>query len=68
MQWENKVYSCGDAGGDVGKHWKPSKSIENTSNNYGKARFINAGMMAEMLESIENLQNRLKIQANTMEK
>ena len=30
--------------------------------------FINAGMLAEMLESIEHLQNQLKVQTNTMEK
>ena len=30
--------------------------------------FVNAGMMAEMLESIENLQNQMKIQASAMEK
>ena len=29
--------------------------------------FIKAGMLAEILESIENRQNLLKIQANTME-
>ena len=29
---------------------------------------LNARMLAEMLESIDNLQNRLKMQANTMGK
>ena len=29
------------------------KTIENTSKYYGKTRFINAGILAEMLERIE---------------
>ena len=42
------------------KCWKASetfKTNENTSKYYGKARFINTGMLEEMLKSIENLQN-----------
>ena len=42
------------AGGDVGKHWQPSKSIESTNKYNGKTRLNNAGMLAEMLESIEH--------------
>ena len=55
------------AGGDVGKHWKHSKSIGNQSKHNGKVMFINAGMLAEMLERIENIQNQLKILASKME-
>ena len=31
------------------------ETIENIKNLYGKTRFINAGMLVELLESIENL-------------
>ena len=53
------------------KCWNAAKTIktfENTSKYYGKATFINAGILAEMFERIENLLNPLKIQANIIEK
>ena len=45
------------------KCWKALtsiKTIEYTKNAYGNARFLNAGMLGEMLESMEILSNRLK--------
>ena len=33
------------------------KIIENSSKHYGKARFTNAGILADMLERIENNEN-----------
>ena len=37
---------------------KTFKTIENTSNCYGKTMFINVGVLSEMLGSIENLSNQ----------
>ena len=45
------------------KCWKALEAFKNnesTSNYYGKTMFNNAGMLAEMLESIEIIQNQLK--------
>ena len=39
------------------KALKTFKTIENTNKYYGKARFINAGMLAQLFESIESLLN-----------
>ena len=39
-------------------------TIENAKKYYGKTRFTNAGMLTEMLESIENLLQPLEIQRN----
>ena len=41
-----------DACGKVRKHCKPLKPLE--MKYYGKTMFINAGMLAEKLESIEH--------------
>ena len=52
------------------KCWKAlttDDTVENKKEYYGKARFINAGMLAEMVESIGHLLKPLKIQRNTLE-
>ena len=53
------------------KRWKALNTcttIENTKKYYGKPRFIDAEMLAGMLESIENLLKPLQIQRNMVGK
>ena len=52
------------------KCWKALKSFQtvgNASNYDGSTMFINVEMLAEMLESIENISKPLEMQATTME-
>ena len=44
------------------------KTIEYTKKSYGNARFINAGMLGEMLESMEILRNRLNYKKDNKQK